>query len=67
MNTTTYFIEQVKRSLLKLKLIHILTILKKLIIKIPNLTLGIMLEYQNRNIFAKGYTPLNIIGLKKVL
>ena len=26
-----------------------------------------MLEYQNRNMFAKGYTLLDIIGLKKFL
>ena len=40
-----------------LKIIHILTLLNKLMLKILNLKLGIMLEYQNtKNIFAKGYT-----------
>ena len=40
-----------------LKIIHILTLLKKLMIKILNFKLVIMLEYQNKkNIFAKGYT-----------
>ena len=40
-----------------LKIIHILTLLKTLMIKMLNFKLVIMLEYQNKNIFAKGYTP----------
>ena len=39
-----------------------LTLVKKLIIKILNSKLVILLEYQNINIFAKGYV---LIGLKK--
>ena len=39
------------------KIIHILTLLKTLMIKMLNFKLVIMLEYQNKNIFAKGYTP----------
>ena len=36
--------------------VHILTLVKKLIIKILNLKLVIYLEFQNKqNIFAKGY------------
>ena len=40
-------IEQLKLSLLKLKIIHILTLLKRLMIKIINFKLVIMLKYQN--------------------
>ena len=48
----------IKLSLLKLKIMHIVTTLKKLMIKILNLKLVIMLEHQNtKNIFARGYTP----------
>ena len=36
---------------------NILTLVTKLIIKILNLKLVILLEYQNKNIFAKGYFP----------
>ena len=58
MNKTINIIEQLKWGLLKLKIIHIMTLLKKLMIKILNLKLVIMLQYLNtKSIFAKGYTP----------
>ena len=39
-------------------MIHILTILEKLIIQIPNLKMVILLEHQNTKTFiSKGYTP----------
>ena len=39
-------------------MIHILTILEKLMIQIPNLKMVILLEYQNtKTFFSKGYTP----------
>ena len=41
-----------------LKIIHILTLAKKLMLKILNFKLVIVAEYQNtKNSFAKGYTP----------
>ena len=40
-----------------LKIIHIFILVKKVMIKILNVKLAIMLEYQNKNIFGKGYTP----------
>ena len=36
---------------------HILTASKKVMIKMLNLKLAILLEYQNKNNFPKGYTP----------
>ena len=39
------------KPILKLKIIHILTLLKKLMIKILNLKLVIMSEYQNKKTF----------------
>ena len=36
---------------------HILTLVKKLMIKIQNLKLAIMLEYQNVKMRLQGYTP----------
>ena len=58
MNATINIIEKLKWSLLKLKMIHILTILEKLMIEIPNLKMVILLEYQNtKTFFSKGYTP----------
>ena len=48
-------ITQVKWNLLKT---HLLTLVKKFMIKILNLKLVIFLEYHNiKNIFAKGYVP----------
>ena len=44
--------EQLKLSLLKLKIIHILTLLKRLMIKIINFKLVIMLKYQNTKTFC---------------
>ena len=44
---------------------HIFTLVKKLIIKIFNLKLGILLEYQNIKIFLQEVTLH--IGLKKIL
>ena len=58
MNATINIIEKLKWSLLKLKMIHILTILEKLMIQIPNLKMVILLEHQNTKTFlSKGYTP----------
>ena len=38
-------------------MIHILTILEKLMIQIPNLKMVILLEYQNtKSFFSKGYS-----------
>ena len=54
-----------KWSLLKLKTMHILTLLKKLMIKILNLKLVIMLEYQNAKTFL--LNDILQIGLKKFL
>ena len=45
-------IEQLKLSLLKLKIIHILTLLKRLMIKIIKFKLVIMLKYQNTKTFC---------------
>ena len=50
-----HIIEQLNRNLLMLKLTHILTLVKKLMIKILNFKLVIMEEYQNN--LNKGYTP----------
>ena len=50
------------------KQIHILTPIKKLMIKILNSKM-VILEYQNINIFATGYTPNwseEAFGIKKV-
>ena len=47
MNTTIHVIEQLKWNVLMLKMIHILNLVYKLMIKIPNLKLVLMLEYQN--------------------
>ena len=50
------------------KQIHILTPIKKLMIKILNSKM-VILEYQNINIFATGYTPNwseEVFGIKKV-
>ena len=47
MNTTIHVIEQSKWNVLMLKMIHILNLVYKLMIKIPNLKLVLMLEYQN--------------------
>ena len=50
-------IEQLKLNLLMKSQVHILTLVKKIIMKILSLNL-IMLEYRNiKNIFAKGHTP----------
>ena len=49
MNTTIHVIEQLKWSLLKIKIIHISTLLRKLMTMILNIKLVI--------IFAKGYAP----------
>ena len=53
MNTTVHIIEQLKWSLLVLKIIHILTFVKKIMIKILNFKLVIMLEYQNTKSFLQ--------------
>ena len=45
-------IEQLKLSLLKLKIIHILTLLKRLMIKIIKFKLVIMLKHQNTKTFC---------------
>ena len=49
---------------------HILTQVKKLIIKILNLKLVILLDYQNiKSVFAKGYVPdwsEDVFVIKKV-
>ena len=37
--------------------IIILIFMWKIMVKIVNLKVVIMLEYENKNIFAKGYTP----------
>ena len=50
-----HIIEQLNRNLLMLKVTHILTLVKKLMIKILNFKLVIMEEYQNN--LNKGYTP----------
>ena len=50
------------------KQIHILTPIKKLMIKMLNSKM-VILEYQNINIFATGYTPNwseEVFGIKKV-
>ena len=47
MNTTIHVIEQSKWNVLMLKMIHISNLVYKLMIKIPNLKLVLMLEYQN--------------------
>ena len=47
------------------KRIHILTLVKKVIIKILNLKLVIMSEYQNTKIFLQ--KAILLIGLKKIL
>ena len=57
-NNTTYnriihVIAQLKWKLLMQNQTHILTLVKKLIIKIRNLKLAIMLEYQNIEIFLQ--------------
>ena len=64
-NTYHHIIEQLKRSLLKLKIMHILSLLKKLMIKILHLKLVIMLEYQNTKTFL--LKDILQIGLKKFL
>ena len=51
-------IEQLKLNLLMKSQVHILTLVKKIIMKVLSLNLMIMLEYPNiKNIFVKGYTP----------
>ena len=65
MSTTMYILEQLEWSLLKLKIIHILALLNKLMIKILNLKLVIMLEYQNTKTFL--VKDILQIGLKKFL
>ena len=63
MNTTMLIIELLKCSLLMLKIIHIFTLLKKLMIKILSLNLEIMSEYENTKTFLlKGILQ---IGQKK--
>ena len=47
MNTTIHVIDKLKWNVLMLKMIHILNLVYKLMIKIPNLKLVLMLEYQN--------------------
>ena len=65
MNTTIYIMEQLKCNPLKLKIRHILTILKKLMTEILNLKLVIMSEYQNTKTYLlKGLLQ---IGLKRFL
>ena len=72
MNTTIHIIEHLNWNLLMLNIMHIFTLVKKLITKILSLKLVIMLEYQNtKNIVAKGCT-LNLsekvlIGKIKIL
>ena len=60
-----HIIEQLKGNQLMLKIIHILILIKKLIIKIPNLKLVIMLEFQNIKTFLLKDTLQT--GLKKFL
>ena len=55
----------IKLSLLKLKIMHIVTTLKKLMIKILNLKLVIMLEHQNTKTFL--LEDILQSGLKKFL
>ena len=56
---------KIKRKQLMLKIIHILTLIKMLMIKILNLKLVIMLEFPNTKIFLLKDT--HQIGLKKFL
>ena len=65
MNATIHVVEQLKSSLLMLKVVHILTLAKKLMIKILNFKLLIMLEYQNAKTFF--LNSILQIGLKKFL
>ena len=65
MNTKIHIIEQLKWILLKLKIIHILTLLNNSMIKILNLKLEILLEYQNTKIFS--LKDILQIGMKKFL
>ena len=59
------YIEQLKSSLLMLKTMHILILVKKLMIKILNLKLVIMLGYQNtKTLLLKAILQ---IGLKAFL
>ena len=54
-----------KMKSIEVKITHILAILKKLMIKILNLKLMMMLEYQNRKTFL--LNDIFQIGLKKFL
>ena len=65
MNTAIHIVEQLKGSLLMLRMKHMLTLVKTLMIKILNFKLVIILEYQN----TKTFLLKNIlqIGLKKFL
>ena len=65
MSIRIHIIEQLKWSLLMLKIIHKSTPLNKLMIMIPNLKLVIMSEYQNTKILLQKIT--HQIGLKKFL
>ena len=65
MNTAIHIIEQLKWNLQILKIMHKLTIVKKLVIKILNFRLVIMLKYQNIETFL--LKDILQIGLKKFL
>ena len=64
-NTIMHIIAQLTGNLLMQNQTHILTLVKKLILKILNLKLVILLEYQNIKIFLQKFTLK--IGLKKFL
>ena len=64
-NTIMHIIAQLTGNLLIQNQTHILTLVKKLILKILNLKLVILLEYQNIKTFLQKFTLK--IGLKKIL
>ena len=58
MNATIHIIEKLKLNLLMLKIIHILTLIKKVNDKDPIFKFGDHVRISKyKNIFAKGYTP----------
>ena len=58
MNPTIHIIEKLKLNLLMLKIIHILTLIKKVNDKDPIFKFGDHVRISKyKNIFAKGYTP----------
>ena len=58
MNATIHIIEKLKLNLLMLKIIHILTLIKKVNDKDPIFKFGDHVRISKyKNIFAKDYTP----------